>query len=169
MQAGGAHYVVAPPSRLSNGAAYRWRIPLTSLESVPLLTLDETGFSRCWLPNLPRPSITELTERTEEDRCGLKRTEEQREQTVTDRKQTTTEDNQGHNHAGLIEQECRPPDEFIERALQASVSTNLSIASSTDSIVVLGVNNSRAPTRLTSGVAIDSAVVESVHLVDDMH
>jgi hypothetical protein len=136
MRAGGTHYVVVPPSQLSNGAVYRWKILLTSLESVPRLTLDGAGFFRCWSPDLPRRSMIELTERTEEpesseeDKRRQKSTEEQKEQIVTDRKQTTTEgeqktteDHRGHNHQGLIEQRILPIDEFIEQAIQATCPT----------------------------------------------
>jgi hypothetical protein len=138
MRAGGTHYVVVPPSRLSNGAVYSWKIPLTSLQSVPRLTLDEAGLFQCWSPELPQSSMIELTERTEEpessevDRSRQKSTEEQREQIVTNREQTTTEgeprtteDHQGHNHQGLIEQTILPIDEFIEQAVRETCPTAL--------------------------------------------
>lgn len=45
---GAGSYVVAPPSEHPEGGAYEWKIPLVSLEDVPLLEVDETGFNRKW-------------------------------------------------------------------------------------------------------------------------
>ena len=62
-------YVVAPPSRHKSGCRYEWRVPLRSLDEVPMLTPEQSGFGRCWLPSDGEQSHD--TDRTEVDLSDL--------------------------------------------------------------------------------------------------
>lgn len=55
-------YVVAPPSIHPRGHRYRWGRGFETLADVPALTLEQSGFARCWLPSAvqapePMPQI----------------------------------------------------------------------------------------------------------------
>ena len=78
-------YVIAPPSRHPAGTVYRWERGFSSLDDIPWLTVEESGFRERWdggsLPdgNIERATErTERTERTDENRGRLKTTEENR-------------------------------------------------------------------------------------------
>lgn len=61
-------YVLAPPSVHPTGQQYLWIRDLKSLADVPLLTLDESGFGRCWSPSRGKqPHDTDSTDRTQVD------------------------------------------------------------------------------------------------------
>lgn len=82
LRAGGNHYVIAPPSILSEQSAYSWVIPLNALETVPILNVDQSGFGHSWRNALPSHDslhpgdLTERAEPPEEYRGGLRNTEE---------------------------------------------------------------------------------------------
>lgn len=66
---GARSYVVAPPSRHPSGCLYEWLVPLTSLDAVPMLTPEQSGFGRCWLASDGEQSHD--TDRTEVDLFDL--------------------------------------------------------------------------------------------------
>lgn len=55
-------YVLAPPSLHSSGHRYCWGRGFESLADVPTLTLEQSGFARCWLPSAGEQSVTDRTE-----------------------------------------------------------------------------------------------------------
>jgi len=84
LRAAGA-YVIAPPSRHSAGTHYSWERKFDSLDDIPWLTVEESGFGRRWdggsLSNGNSKRATERTEtpeKTDENRGRLRKTEEHR-------------------------------------------------------------------------------------------
>ncbi len=59
------NYVVAPPSVHPSGCCYRWGREFDTLASVPVLTVEQSGFDRCWLA--PGAQEAVATDRTEID------------------------------------------------------------------------------------------------------
>ncbi len=55
-------YVVAPPSLHLSGHRYRWGRGFDSLADVPMLTVEESGFGRCWLPSDAQAPVTDRTD-----------------------------------------------------------------------------------------------------------
>ncbi len=62
-------YVVAPPSPHPRGGRYRWGRGFDTLADVPSITLEQSGFARCWL--LPDGQQSRDTDRTEIDLSDL--------------------------------------------------------------------------------------------------
>ena len=71
-------YVVAPPSRHPAGTLYCWERGFSSLDDIPWLTLEESGFGERWDGSLTGGKTQCATERTEENRGRQKTTEENR-------------------------------------------------------------------------------------------
>lgn len=55
-------YVLCPPSVHPSGKRYFWLRGFNNLSDVPTLTLEQSGFGRCWFPPDGQHSVTDRTE-----------------------------------------------------------------------------------------------------------
>ena len=102
---GAGAYVIAPPSRHPEGTHYRWERGISSLDDIPWLTVEESGFGERWAKTESGDihSVTEKTESTEEDRGKQK-------------------SSVGVNRASKLRFEMTP---WVQQAIHSSIPTSL--------------------------------------------